>query len=111
MTAGTMKGQLFKDAGLRATDLIQYQFKGLLRCMLIPGHRIVEQSGVLVSIINELHPFWVAIKRANNLGVDLSAALFVLAPFFKTFVITVLLPVNGLLKTVLAVSLYKKINK
>lgn len=72
-----MKGQLFKDAGLRATDLIQYQFKGILRCMLIPGHRIVEQSGgVLVSIINEPHPFWVAMKRPNNLGAALSAATF-----------------------------------
>lgn len=92
--------------GLWAADLIQYQFKGILRCMLIPGHRIVEQSGALVSIINELHPFWVAMKRPNNLGVDLSAApLFLLVLFFKTFVIALSLPFNNLLKTVLAVSL------
>lgn len=107
MTARTMKGQLFKDAGLQATDLYQYQFKGIRRCILIRGHRIVEQSGVLVSIVNELHPFWVAIKRENNLGLLLSAVLFLSASFFKTFVIAVSLPVNNLLKTALALSLYE----
>lgn len=53
----TMKGQLFKDAGLQATDLYQYQFKGILCSILIPGYRVVEQSRVLVSIINELLRF------------------------------------------------------
>lgn len=53
----TMKGQFFKDAGVQATDLYQYQFKGILCSILIPGHRAVEQSCVLVSIINKLLRF------------------------------------------------------
>lgn len=70
------------------------------------GHRIVEQSGALVSILSELQPFWVALKRENDLEVDLQAAPFFLhVSFFMTFVVTVSLPVNNLLKTVLALPL------
>lgn len=72
MTGCTVRGQLFNEAGLWATDLIQYQLKGILPWMLTAGYRIVEQSGgVRVSIIYKLRPFWEAMKRPNNLGVDL----------------------------------------
>lgn len=49
-----MKRQLFRDAGLQGTVLYQYQLKECLCSMLIQGHRIVEHTQTLVSIINEV---------------------------------------------------------
>lgn len=69
----TMKGQLFKDAGLQAADLYQYQFKGTLCRILTPGRWVVEQSRVLVSIINELLRFgWIS---KENITLDCSYRL------------------------------------
>lgn len=58
------EGQLLKDAGLQAADLYQYQFEGILCRILIPRHWVVEQSRVLVSIINELLHFgWISKEK------------------------------------------------